>query len=207
MNLKPPTRHSQLPTLRGHRAVFLDRDGTLCEEVGYLNSVEQMRLISRAGEAVRLLNQKGFKVVVVTNQSGVARGFFPESILEKLHNEMNRQLEEEGAYLDAIYYCPHHPTEGFPPYIQDCTCRKPAIGLFLKAAADLDLDLPSSYMIGDHISDVECGQRVGAQTILLLTGHGPEALAKIERWPQSPSYIASDLYEAIQWIIQHPEKT
>jgi len=204
MNPRPPTLNSQLSTSGRYRAVFLDRDGTICEEVGY--SVEGMRLIPRAAEAVRLLNQNGFKVVVVTNQSGVARGFFPESLLEELHGEMNRQLEEEGASLDAVYYCPHHPTEGFPPYIQKCSCRKPAIGLLLKAAADLDLDLPSSYMIGDHISDVQCGQRMGARAILLLTGHGPEAAAKIESCPQPPSYIAADLYEAIQWILQRPEK-
>ena len=101
----------------------MDRDGTLCEEVGYLSSVEQMRLIPRSGEAVRLLNQKGYKVVVITNQAGVARGFFPEVVLEGLHAEMLRQLREEGAYLDGIYYCPHH-TEGIiAPYRIDCDCR------------------------------------------------------------------------------------
>jgi len=207
MNPQLPTLNSQLSTSGRHRAVFLDRDGTICEEVGYLNSIHQMRLIPQAGEAVKLLNQKGFKVVVITNQSGVARGYFPESILKEVHGEMIRLLREEGAYLDAIYYCPHHPSEGFPPYIQECHCRKPAIGLLLKAAEDLDLDLSSCYMIGDHISDVECGQRIGGKTILLLTGHGAEAMAKIESCSQPPSYIAADLYEAIHWILQHPGKT
>jgi D-glycero-D-manno-heptose 1,7-bisphosphate phosphatase len=190
-----------------HKAVFLDRDGTICEEVGYLDSVEQMRLLPRAAEAVRLLNRHGFKAVVVTNQSGVARGFFPESRLEELHAEMTRQLRELGAQIDAIYYCPHHPTEGYPPYLQECNCRKPSIGLLQRAAEDLDLDLSSSYMIGDHFSDVECGQRVGAQTILLLTGHGQETLAKSETWSKLPSYIAQDLYEAVQWIMEHSEKS
>jgi len=189
--------------MKKNRAVFLDRDGTICEEVGYLNSIHQMRLIPRTGEAIRLLNQKRFKVVVITNQSGVARGYFPESILKEIHAEMERLLREEGANLDAIYYCPHHPTEGSPPYLQECTCRKPATGLLLQAAAELDLDLPSSYMIGDHVSDVECGQRVEAETILLLTGHGQDALNKIAGLPKPPSYIATDIYEAVQWILKH----
>jgi D,D-heptose 1,7-bisphosphate phosphatase len=191
--------------MKKNRVVFLDRDGTLCEEVGYLSSVEQMRLIPRSGEAVRLLNQKGYKVVVVTNQAGVARGFFPEAVLEGLHAEMVRQLREEGAYLDGIYYCPHHPSDGFPPYRQECNCRKPATGLLERAAADLNLDLLSGYMIGDHFSDVECGQRVGAETVLLLTGHGQEALAKRESWPRPPSFIATDLYEAVLWVLGKSE--
>jgi D,D-heptose 1,7-bisphosphate phosphatase len=191
--------------MKKNRVVFLDRDGTLCEEVGYLSSVEQMRLIPRSGEAVRLLNQKGYKVVVITNQAGVARGFFPEAVLEGLHAEMVRQLREEGAYLDGIYYCPHHPSDGFPPYRQECNCRKPATGLLERAAADLNLDLLSGYMIGDHFSDVECGQRVGAETVLLLTGHGQEALAKRESWPRPPSFIATDLYEAVLWVLGKSE--
>jgi D,D-heptose 1,7-bisphosphate phosphatase len=192
--------------MKKNRVVFLDRDGTICEEVGYLSSVEQMRLIPRSGEAVRLLNQRGYKVVVITNQAGVARGFFPESALEVLHAEMLRQLGKEGAYLDGIYYCPHHPIDGIPPYRRECNCRKPATGLLERAAADLNLDLPSGYMIGDHFSDVECGQRVGAETVLLLTGHGQEALAKKENWPQPPSYIAADLYEAVLWVLGKPER-
>ena len=189
-----------------HRAVFLDRDGTICEEVGYMDSIEQMKLIPRSGEAVSLLNQRGFKVVVITNQAGVARGFFPESRLEELHAELRRQLREGGAYVDAIYYCPHHPTEGTAPYLQECNCRKPATGLLHRAVADLKVDLPSSYMIGDHFSDVECGQRVGAKTVLLLTGHGQETLAKRETWPNPPSHIAGDLYEAVQWVVRHAER-
>ena len=186
-----------------NKAVFLDRDGTICEEVGYIHSIDQMKLIPRSGEAVRLLNKSGFKIVVITNQAGVARGFFPESRLKELHAELRRQLREEGAYVDAIYYCPHHPTEGTAPYLQECDCRKPSTGLLHRAAADLKLDLPSSYMIGDHFSDIECGQRVGATTVLLLTGHGRATLAKRETWPQPPSCIAADLYEAVQWVMRH----
>jgi D-glycero-D-manno-heptose 1,7-bisphosphate phosphatase len=190
-----------------HRAVFLDRDGTICEEVGYLNSVHQMRLIPRSAEAIRRLNEHGFKVVVITNQSGVARGLILEQNLNDIHTEMIRQLREEGASLDGIYYCPHHPTEGNPPYLQECTCRKPATGLLKKAAADLNLDLSSSYMVGDHFSDIECGRRVGAKTVLLLTGHGRQALERQGEWPSQPDYLAADLYEAVNWILQQEYKT
>ncbi len=196
-----------MKTKNKHRVVFLDRDGTICEEVGYLDSVDQMKLIPRSGEAVALLNRKGFKVVVITNQAGVARGFFPEAILEDLHAQMIRLLKTEGAEVDGIYYCPHHPTDGSPPYLRECKCRKPATGLLEKAAADLNLDLSSAFMIGDHFSDVECGQRIGAETVLLLTGHGREALAKKESWPKPPSHIAADLYEAVQWILNRQEQT
>ncbi len=196
-----------MKTKNKHKVVFLDRDGTICEEVGYLDSVEQMKLIPRSGEAVALLNRKGFKVVVITNQAGVARGFFPEAILEDLHAQMIRLLKTEGAEVDGIYYCPHHPTDGSPPYLRECNCRKPATGLLEKAAADLNLDLSSAFMIGDHFSDVECGQRIGAETVLLLTGHGREALAKKESWPKPPSHIAADLYEAVQWILNRQEQT
>ena len=185
--------------------MFLDRDGTICEEVGYIGSAGQVRLIPRSGEAVRLLNERGFKVVVVTNQSGVARGFFPESRLKEVHAELARQLRENQAYVDAIYYCPHHPTEGSGAYVRECECRKPATGLILRAAEDLKLDVPSSYVIGDHFSDVECGQRAGAKTVLLLTGHGREALAKRGKWAREPDHITADLYEAVRWVLNRSE--
>ena len=187
-----------------NRAVFLDRDGTICEEVGYIDSIERLQLIPRSAEAIRLLNERGFKVVVVTNQSGVARGFFPESFLEELHAELKRRLQEEGAHLDGIYYCPHHPDEGKPPYLRVCDCRKPASGLLLQAARDLALDLSSAYVIGDHFSDVECAQRVGARGILLLTGHGSQTLAQKESWTRLPAFIAPDLFEAVKWILSDP---
>jgi D-glycero-D-manno-heptose 1,7-bisphosphate phosphatase len=184
----------------------MDRDGTICEEVGYLDAVERLRLIPRAGAAIKLLNDRGLKSVVVTNQSGVARGFFSESRLQELHRELGRQLREQGAYLDGIYYCPHHPSEGKEPYLKVCDCRKPASGLLLQAAVDLGLDLRSSYVIGDHDSDVECAQRVGAKGILVLTGHGGDFLAQTESRPVPPSFIAPDLYAAVEWVIGNVEK-
>ncbi len=200
------TPDSRLPVSRLHAAVFMDRDGTICDEVGYLDSFERFRLIPRSGAAIRLLNDRGFKVVVITNQSGVARGFFPETWVQELHRELIRQLGNEGARLDGIYYCPHHPTEGNEPYLKMCDCRKPATGLLQQAAVDIGLDLRTSYMIGDHYSDVECGRRVGAKTILVLTGHGSGALEQKESWPARPSFIAPDLYGAVEWVIGDSQK-
>jgi D-glycero-D-manno-heptose 1,7-bisphosphate phosphatase len=206
MNAKPNAVILPLNHPQGQIAVFLDRDGTICEEVGYIDSIERLQLIPRSAAAIKLLNDRGFKVVMVTNQSGVARGFFPEEFLEELHAELRRQLGEEGAQLDGIYFCPHHPDEGKARYLQVCDCRKPASGLLLQAAQDLSLDLSTAYMIGDHFSDVECAQRVGAQGILLLTGHGRQALTQKENWAQPPAFIAGDLFEAVNWILSNSGK-
>ena len=207
MKARLPTPGSRLPVSQLHAAVFMDRDGTICEEVGYLDSVERFRLIPGSGAAIRLLNQRGFKAVVVTNQSGGARGFFSEVRLQELHAELSRQLREEGAFLDGIYYCPHHPTEGQGPYRKICDCRKPAAGLIVKAAGDLRLDLALSYAVGDRIADLECGQRVGTKGVLVLTGYGKEELAsQKEKGETRPAFIAGDLYEAVRWIIGNREK-
>lgn len=207
--MKPvlPTPDSRNRASKLHAAVFMDRDGTICEEVGYLDSVERFRLIRRSGAAIRLLNHWGFKAVVVTNQSGVARGLFSEVCLQELHAELSRQLRAEGAFLDGIYYCPHHPTEGQEPYRKICDCRKPAAGLLKKAAEDLELDLTRSYAVGDRFADLECGHRAGAKGVLVLTGYGKEELAsEKEKWETPPSFIAGDLYEAVRWIIGNREK-
>jgi D-glycero-D-manno-heptose 1,7-bisphosphate phosphatase len=202
MNPQRVTPHSPLTPTRGHRAVFLDRDGTICEEVGYLDSIERLHLIPGSAAAIKLLNERGLKAVVVTNQSGVARGFFSELRLQEVHRELERLLRLEGAFLDGIYYCPHHPSDGTEPYLGVCDCRKPASGLLLRAAADLGLDLRASYVIGDHHSDVECAQRVGAKGILVLTGHGENSRAETESWQLPPVYTALDLYAAVRWVIR-----
>jgi len=129
-------------------AVFLDRDGTLNEEAGYLNHVDRLKLIDHAAEAVRLLNRRGLKTVVVTNQAGVARGYFPERHVPRLHERLRALLEEQGAELDAIYYCPHHPDVGEPPYRRDCDCRKPGLGMIYRAEKELSVDAGRSYMVG-----------------------------------------------------------
>jgi D-glycero-D-manno-heptose 1,7-bisphosphate phosphatase len=183
-------------------AVFLDRDGTINEEVGYVNHLDRFILLPRVGEAIRLLNRDGMKVVVVTNQSGVARGYFPESLVLLLHRRMEELLRQEGAHLDGIYYCPHHPDVGNPPYRQKCSCRKPDTGLIEKAVRDLDIDCSKSYVVGDRGVDIEFARRIGAKAILVLTGYGKgEWEYSKDRWQVAPDHVAEDLYKAAQWIL------
>lgn len=192
----------------GHKAVFLDRDGTINEEVGYVNHIDRFILLPRVGEAIRTLNQNGFKVVVITNQSGVARGYFPESLIHLVHQKMKDLLMKEGAYLDGIYYCPHHPEAGEPPYRQRCRCRKPNPGLVEKAVEDLDIDCSQSYLIGDRGKDIEFGHLIGTKTILVLTGYGKGDWEFYgNRWERKPHYVAQDLYEAVQWILRNEGKS
>ena len=191
----------------GNRAVFLDRDGTVNEEVGYVNHVERFTLLPRVGEAIRLLNQNGLKTVVITNQSGVARGYFPESLVPLVHQKMQELLKKDGAHLDGIYYCPHHPDVGAPPYRQKCRCRKPEPGLIEEAVKDLDLDLRRCYMIGDRGVDIEFAHRVGAKGILVLTGYGKGEWEYWGRqWKETPEYVAQDLFEAVRWILLQESK-
>jgi len=193
--------------MRTHRpikpsaAVFLDRDGTINEEVGYLDRMDKLRLLPGAGEAVRLINDSGMKVVVITNQSGIGRGLFDEAFVREVHAEMSRMLGEEGAAIDGYYFCPHHPTEGIGKYRQSCSCRKPAPGLLLQAAAELAIDLSRSYMVGDMPKDVEAGQRAGAGGVLVRTGYGNT----VELGPVKPDYIAPDVLTAVRWILEKGE--
>jgi D,D-heptose 1,7-bisphosphate phosphatase len=182
-------------------AVFLDRDGTINEEVGYLDSLEKLRVLPEAFGAVRLINQAGMKTVVITNQSGIGRGFFNEAFVGRVHEEMRRLFLEERAVIDGFYYCPHHPTEGMGQYRQACSCRKPEPGLILKAAEDLVIDLGKSYMIGDTPKDVEAGQRAGAKGILVQTGYGKVA----EMGSTHPDYIAQDVFAAVKWLLSDRE--
>ena len=188
-------------TVRG--AVFLDRDGTVNEEVGYLKDLAKLKLIPGAAEAIRRLNKAGHPVILVTNQSGVARGYFPESLVHDAHALLGEMLGSEGARLDGIYYCPHHPTAGNSQYTTECDCRKPATGLLNRAAKDLNIDLARSFMVGDKWSDVELGHRAGCRSILVSTGFavddpGNARPAHVE----DPDLIAQDLAEAVDWILR-----
>lgn len=156
-------------------AVFVDRDGTLIEERGYLDRLDLVALIPGAAEAIRLLRQSGFAVVVVTNQAGVARGRFGEPFVEETHRFLQAELSALGAPLDGFYYCPHHPEGVVPGYRQACRCRKPEPGLVERAARDLDLDVPRSFVVGDKWLDVELAARAGARGILVRTGYGAVA--------------------------------
>ena len=185
-----------------NRAVFLDRDGTVNEEVGYLRSLDLLKLIPGAAAAIGRLNRAGYKVVLVTNQSGVARGYFPESLVDAAHDLLAGMLRQEGAFFDGVYYCPHHPTAGNSKHTVVCDCRKPATGLIDRAAKDLDVDLARSFMVGDKWSDVELGHRAGARSILVRSGFAPDDPGN--RRPShvdDPDFTAHDLAEAVDWII------
>lgn len=184
------------------RAIFLDRDGTVSEEVGYINHVSRLKLFPWTAAAIRAINEAGLLAVLVTNQAGVARGYFKEELIGQVHERLVAELAREGARLDAVYYCPHHPSAGEPPYRQACECRKPRPGLLLRAAGEYGVDLERSYMIGDKYSDVELARTVGARGVLVLTGYGRGELEyQSDAWPLPPDHIAEDLLAAVEWIL------
>lgn len=184
-------------------AVFLDRDGTINEQMGYINHISRFVMLPRAAAAIRLLNAQGIPVVVVSNQSGLARGYFPESLIQEVHVKMNRVLAEAGAHVDGIYICPHHPEAKEERFRLACDCRKPKPGLFFQAAADLDLDLGRSYVVGDRWSDLKAAAAVQAKGVLVLTGYGRGDYEYIgPTQPVQPVYVAEDLYAAVEWIVQ-----
>ena len=185
------------------RAVFLDRDGVLTEEVGYLSDVSQLRFIPDSVKAVQLLNQAELKVIIITNQSGVARGYFSEEVISEIHQEMSNRLLTEKAFIDAVYYCPHHPEGTVERYAVQCNCRKPALGMLRQAAEEHGIDLKHSCLVGDKLSDIECAQRAGMSGILVLTGYGKDEMKKIaDGSPVRPVHIFKNLYQAAQWIIE-----
>jgi D-glycero-D-manno-heptose 1,7-bisphosphate phosphatase len=185
-----------------NRAIFLDRDGTVSDEVGYLNHVSRLRVFPWSGRAIRAINESPLLAILVTNQAGVARGYFEEEMIGRVHERLIDELALEGARLDAIYYCPHHPTAGKPPYRQDCSCRKPRPGMLERAAVDHCIDLGRSYMVGDKYSDVQMARGVGAKGILVLTGYGRGELEyQRAAWDGEPDFIAEDLVEAVAWAI------
>jgi D-glycero-D-manno-heptose 1,7-bisphosphate phosphatase len=180
----------------------MDRDGTVCDEVGYVNHVSRSRLLPRSAEAVRLVNQAGYLAILATNQSGVARGLFDEALVHAVHAQLAKALADEGARLDAIYFCPHHPREGQPPYRLDCDCRKPRPGMLTRAAREHGIDLAASWMIGDSLVDLEAGAAAGVSTVHVLTGYG-RGLVELQpqRFKVRPGHTAPDLLDAVRFIL------
>ena len=179
-------------------AVFLDRDGTIAEEVGYLNHISRFRMFPFAADAIRRLNEASLPVMVVTNQSGVGRGYFPEALVDEVHELMTKQLTAAGARLDAIYYCPHTSDE-------DCESRKPKPGMLERAAREHALDLKRSFVVGDRSADIELARNAGARGILVRTGYGEGELAwHVPKWIKQPDYVAQTLTEAADWILRQP---
>jgi len=186
--------------MKKSRAVFLDRDGTLNEDCGYPAEFSQIRIFPFSYRAVRKINRAGFLAVVTTNQSGIGRGFFSEQALEIIHGEMRESFLSHGAKLDGMYYCPHFRTSAVPAFDVDCSCRKPQAGLALKAAAELNIDLPASYVIGDKSDDILFGYNIQAKPVLVLTGQGELALGRLSEAGVQPAYVAENVLRAVDWI-------
>jgi D-glycero-D-manno-heptose 1,7-bisphosphate phosphatase len=184
------------------RAVFIDRDGTISEEVGYINHPSRFRVFPYAAAAIKYLNENGWLAIVVTNQAGVARGYFSEDMIQTVHADMTRELESGGASLDAIYYCAHHPSVGEPPYRMECDCRKPKPGLISRAAKDFDIDLTGSWMVGDRYSDVELARNAGVNSMFVMSGYGRgEWEHQQASWVKRPDLVAENLLDAVKVII------
>lgn len=189
-----------------NKAVFLDRDGTINFDVGYLNHPDHLKLLPGSAEAIKMLNEADYKVVIISNQSGVARGLFPEDVLQSIDKKLQKELLKAGAYIDANYYCPHHPEHGVYPYKAACDCRKPRTALIDKAIKNLSIDPKVSFFVGDKATDIECGQKAGTSTVLVLTGMGRESQDSEKIKTRKPSHIADNLLEAVKWILKSNAK-
>lgn len=184
------------------RAVFIDRDGTISEEVGYINHPSRFRLFPYAADAIKHLHENGWLAILVTNQAGVARGYFSEEMIQIVHAAMTAELESNGAKMDALYYCAHHPSVGEPPYRFDCDCRKPKPGLITRAAQDFDIDISESWMAGDRYSDIELARNAGLKSAFVLSGYGlGEWEHQRDGWTEKPDLVAENLLEAVRVIV------
>ncbi len=180
----------------------MDRDGTINEQLGYINHLSRFALLPGVIEAVRLLNKNNFLSIIVTNQSGVARGYYPIDLVYKIHDFLKTTFKQQGAVIDGIFFCPHHPWGVVPEYTSECDCRKPKLGLARQALEYFDIDMTSSWVVGDRYIDMELAQRLSLKGILVKTGYG---LGEIEyilpAQSIKPTHIAQDLLGAVRWIL------
>lgn len=187
---------------RVERVVFLDRDGTLNEEVNYLHRKEDLKILDGVPEALRILKEHGYRLVVITNQAGVARGYYTEADVEELHRYMNELFRAEGVEIDEFFYCPHHPEHGIGAYKIQCHCRKPETGMFEQAQQLFAVDKQASWMIGDKLIDVQAGQNYGLRTVLVGTGYGAQVHAQQQEEGVQPYDIyAETLTDAARAIV------
>jgi len=180
-------------------AVFIDRDGTLIKEKEYFRNTKDIFLLPQVAKAIRLLNTNKILAIITTNQSGIARGYFSEKTLQKIHQRLNNLVVQKKAFVDGIYYCPHHPQGVVKKYRKRCYCRKPNPGLAFKANKDLgEIDFRKSYVIGDKDTDIRFAKRIKAKSILVLTGYGKKKKGKVKS-----DYVTKNLYSAVKWIIKN----
>ncbi|MFA4843451.1 MAG: D-glycero-beta-D-manno-heptose 1,7-bisphosphate 7-phosphatase [Candidatus Margulisiibacteriota bacterium] len=182
-----------------NKAVFLDRDGTIIEDTGYLNHPVQVSFLPGAIAAIKRLKEAGYKIIIISNQAGIARGLITEDMLQSIDKHVHKMVLHGGGQIDASYYCPHHPEHGVYPYRQSCECRKPQTGLIKRAAKEHDLDLAKCFMVGDKKTDVETGQRAEIKTIFVRTGHGKNEEKELK---EKPDHLAADLAAAVDWILK-----
>ncbi|MGA7159635.1 MAG: HAD family hydrolase [Bacteroidota bacterium] len=185
---------------RSEIAVFLDRDGTVNVEANYISSPDQLQLIPRTGNAIRELNDLGTRVFIITNQSGIARGYFSEASVHDIHEALRALLKKENAFVDDFFYCPHLPGVADERYNVVCDCRKPKPGMLLQAQRKYSIDLLRSFVIGDRCIDVATGKAVGAGTVMVSTGYGSEEILNCR---SDPDFFARDLQDGVQYIKQH----
>ncbi len=179
-------------------AVFLDRDGTINEDPGYLGETEKVKLFPDVPKALSLLkNDLKFKLIVISNQSGIARGLITKEKVDNVNNRINEILLKDNVSVDAFYFCPFHPDFSDP---QDCLCRKPSPKLVLDAASDLNIDLSLSYFIGDSVADIQCGINAGLKTVLVKTGYGKESISMLQKQKNFPTFVAENLFDASNFI-------
>jgi D-glycero-D-manno-heptose 1,7-bisphosphate phosphatase len=183
-------------------AVFLDRDGTLIEDVGYLDRVERLRLFSYTTDALRVLSRAGYRLVICTQQAGIAMGFVDEATVQAIHRQIVERLGDAGVEVSGVYYCPHHVDAKVERYRTDCECRKPLPGMVLRAAAELDLDLARSFVVGDRWRDLEMGIRAGCEGVLVRTGYGETESRMVPEGLRAAA-ITGNVIEAASWILRH----
>lgn len=195
-------RQSIMPpaTPRANRAAFLDRDGVINAEVHYLHEVGALQILPGVPEALRLLERAGYLRVVVTNQAGIGRGYYPARAMEAVHAAIQERVAARGASITAFYHCPHHPEAG-------CACRKPEPGMLLQASADLEVDLPASVTIGDKLTDIEAGRRAGTRTILVRTGYGAKEVQQAARVARYADHVVDDLLAAARLVADQARST
>ena len=187
-------------------AVFIDRDGTVNEQMGYVNHISRFVLLPGVAKAIRLLNNHQYLAIIVSNQSGVARGYYPIGLVDEVHAHMEALMEKEDAFIDGIFFCPHYKKGNVPEYSVECDCRKPGTGLIEKAKEAFEIDMDNSYVIGDRSSDIELALRLEVKGILVTTGYGQGDLEYVfPRLSFRPAHIAKDLLHAVQWILQDQE--
>lgn len=182
--------------------VFIDRDGTINEEAGYINHIDSFRIFEFVPQAIRLLNVHNILAIVITNQGGIARGYFSEKLVNEIHNKMISDLKEKGAVIDGLYYCPHYPKAKHPEYGIDCDCRKPKDGLIKQAMNDFCIDRNKMFVVGDKWTDIELGEKIGAKKILVETGYGKGELIDKKDNTIQPDIVASNLLTAVYEVLK-----